>query len=84
MLNKITHLVARVSLGKELAAALMLLRLILEALEKRNIRNVAMFVFKQLPEGWKHPKGPATEAEFQAVIATGETFLKQLRALLSK
>lgn len=82
--NKLLHLIARVSLGRELATALTLLRLLLEAIEKRNTRNVALFVFKQLPEGWKHPKGPATEAEFTDTIAAGETFLRKVRDLVNK
>ena len=80
--TRILTAIARVAVGKKLGTALMLLKLTLDALENRNIRNVALFVYKQLPESWKAPKGPATEAEFTELIQAGETFLLKVRAVL--
>lgn len=81
MKERIIHLLARLSLGKQLAAALMILRLIVEAVREKDAANVARFVYRKLPASWRHPEGPATEAEFLEMIASGEQFLKSVRNL---
>lgn len=81
MINHLMALATRVTLGKEMALAVVLLQLITEAIRKKDIKNVAIFVYRKLPAAWRHPKGPATEEEFVALIESGEVFMRNLQAL---
>jgi len=81
-LKKITLLLAQKTLGKELALALMLLRLIATAVETRKVNDIARFVFKNLPTNWKQPQGPATETEFLDMVQAGQLFLGKIQAVL--
>lgn len=81
MLTKSIHTLAKLSLGKELAMALLLLRLIIDAVDNRKVENVARFVFGKLPEEWRNPKGPATEVEFIELIQAGQTFIRKIKAV---
>ena len=83
LLSKLLHLTTKLTLGKELALALMLLRLIIDAVENRKVTNVARFVYGKLPAPWRHPEGPATEAEFVEMIEAGQAFLVKIRAVLN-
>ncbi len=83
LLNRIAHFLAKLSLGKEVATSLLLLRLILDALDNRKVDNVARFVYGKLPVDFKAPKGPATEAEFVEVVQIGQLFLSKIKAVLN-
>jgi hypothetical protein len=79
-LKKLVHFVAQKSLGHELALALLLLRIIAQAAQSRNITDVARFVFSNLPENWRQPKGPTTEVEFVDMVQAGQIFLEKVQA----
>ena len=80
-MNKIIQLVTRFTLGKNLSIALMVLKLIADALKSKNAKNIAEFVYERLPKDWKHPKGPATKKEFLETVTSGEGFLNNLMNL---
>lgn len=82
-MDKALHLITRLALGREVANALLLMRLIVDAVEKKKVTNVARFVYGKLPAQWRHPEGPATEAEFVEMIESGQAFLDKLRAVLN-
>jgi hypothetical protein len=82
-LQKALHMVTKLMLGQQMASALLLLRLIANAAQERKVENVARFVYGKLPAQWRHPEGPATEAEFVALIEAGQVFLDKLRAVLN-
>ena len=84
IIEQLLALVARVSLGKDLAGALGVLRLIARAVEKKDAEEISVYVFRQLPTEWKHPEGPASEKEFVAMIKAGEEFIRRCLALTSK
>lgn len=81
-MTQLTHLIMRLSLGKELALAVVLLRLIIQAVDKHNVDNVAVFVYKHLPAGWRQPQGPATETEFVDLVRAGQLLLEKIQAVL--
>jgi hypothetical protein len=83
MMNNLLHTVAKLLMGQQMASALLLLRLIANAVQDRKVTNVARFVYAKLPAQWRHPEGPATEAEFVALIESGQVFLDKLRAVLN-
>lgn len=78
-LKKLVHFVAQKSMGHELALALLLLRIILQAMESHNVTDLARFVFAELPENWRQPKGPATEASFVDMVQAGQIFLEKIK-----
>ncbi len=82
-MSKLLHFFTRISFGKELAMALMILKLISDALRDKNPKNVAVFVFRKLPAQWRHPEGPATEKEFVDLVDAGQLFLKRIQALVT-
>jgi hypothetical protein len=82
LISKLTHFVAQKSLGKELALALLLLRIITDAVENRKVSDLARFVFGKLPDNWRQPKGPATETEFVDMVQAGQIFLEKVKAVL--
>lgn len=84
IIDTLVSLAARLSLGKELATAVAVLRLITRAIDKKSPEEISVYVFRQLPKQWKHPEGPATEKEFVAMINAGEDFIKRVLALSSK
>lgn len=79
-LKKLVHFVAQKSLGNELALALLLLRIITQAMESHNVTDLARFVFGHLPENWRQSKGPATETEFVDMVQAGQIFLDKVKA----
>ncbi len=83
-MNKILHTLTKLTFGKPMADALLMLRLIAEAVNNNKVANVARFVFGKLPAEWRHPEGPATEAEFVELIEAGRGFLEKLQATLKK
>lgn len=83
MMNNLLNMIAKLLVGQQMASALLLLRLIANAAQDRKVTNVARFVYAKLPAQWRHPEGPATEAEFVALIEAGQVFLDKLRAVLN-
>ncbi len=81
MKEKLLLWLAKISLGKPMAAALTILQLVMEAVKTRKAKGVTLFVYQQLPAQWRHPEGPATEKEFMDTIKSGEAFLKALHKL---
>lgn len=88
MLKKALHLLANLSLGKDMALALKILHLLAPLVEKVNslsgldvARLVSRQVYAQLPAPWKFPDGPATEDEFLDAIQAGQIFLGKVKAL---
>ena len=81
LFKKISHFLIRKSLGKELATALLLLHMIMEAVNDRKVMDVARFVYNKLPETWRQPQGPATEVEFVDMVQTGQVFLSKVKAV---
>ncbi len=81
MLKKALHLLANLSLGKELALALKILHLLAPLAGRLSGLEVARRVYAQLPAPWKFPDGPATEDEFLDAIQAGQLFLGKVRAL---
>ena len=81
IIDTLLGLAARISLGKELAAAVAVLRLVVRAIDKNDPEEISVYVFRQLPGHWKAPEGPATEKEFVAMIKAGEEFIKRALAL---
>lgn len=82
LLKKITHFIAQKTLGRELALALLLLRMITTAIETRKVTDIARFVYKNLPPNWRQPNGPATETEFVDMVQAGQLFLGKVQAVL--
>lgn len=82
LMNRLIQWVGKLTLGKEVTLALMLLRLISDAIKKRRVDDVAKFVYKQLPNTWRAPKGPATEAEFVDMVQAGQLFLSKIHTVL--
>ena len=79
--------IVKLLFGSQVAIALRLLKsglLAAESIQKGVQPNVAPFareVFRHLPEGFKHPKGPATEQEFvDAVFNVFALFVKSKKA----
>lgn len=81
-LQTITHFVAQKVLGKELALALTLLRMIANAIETKQVTDISRFVYKNLPANWRQPHGPATESEFVDMVQAGQLFLTKIQAVL--
>jgi hypothetical protein len=79
-LKKLVHFIAQKSLGHELALAFTLLRILTQAMESQNVTDLARFVFSKLPENWRQPKGPTTEAEFVELVQAGQIFLTKVKA----
>ena len=84
IVTKIIGKLMGVTLGKEAAFGLTLLRLIREAIQKKESKNLSAFVYERLPSEWKAPEGPTTEREFVALIKTGEEFLRRVLSVTSK
>jgi len=82
MKRKALQLLARLSFGPTVANALMVLQLIMDAVETKESRSLASYVYSQLPAAWKSPDGPASESEFIALIKAGEKFVNALRAVI--
>ncbi len=81
MLKKALHLIAKLSLGKEMALALSILNLLTPLIGRLKGLDVARMVYAQLPAHWKFPDGPATEDEFLEAIQSGQLFLGKVQAL---
>ncbi|WP_303673470.1 hypothetical protein [Vampirovibrio chlorellavorus] len=81
MLKKALHLLANLSLGKDLALALKILNLLAPLAGRLSGLDVARLVYVQLPANWKFPNGPATEDEFLDAIQAGQLFLGKVKAL---
>lgn len=81
-ITKILSTIGKLALGKEISAAWMLLQLIREARTEHSLENVSRYVYSNLPERWKSPDGPSTEAEFIELIQSGQTFLNNVQAVL--
>lgn len=81
MFKKALHLLAKLSLGDELALALKILNLLAPLAGRISGLDVARLVYVQLPASWKFPNGPATEDEFLDAIQSGQVFLGKLKAL---
>ena len=84
LLDSVIKKLLQFSLGKELGAGLMLLRLILKAIEKQQTRDLALFVFNRLPLSFREPAGPAKEKEFIELVEAGEVFVRKLQAVSLK
>lgn len=83
LLSKLFHFISKKFLGKEISMALLLLRLIVDAVDNRKVDNVSRFVYGKLPAEWRHPEGPVTEAEFVELVQCGQAFLNRVKAVLS-
>lgn len=84
IINMALGFIARISLGRHMANALTLLRLIQEALTRDKSNELALVVYERLPADWRHPEGPTTEREFLDLIETGVQFLKRLHAVTTQ
>lgn len=82
MLKKALHLIAHLSLGKEIALAFKILHLIASVTGRFNGLDLARMVYAQLPADWKFPQGPATEDEFLDAIQSGQVFLGKIKSLV--
>jgi hypothetical protein len=82
MMNRLIQWIGKLTLGRDVTLALMLLRLISDAVKKRRVDDVAKFVYRQLPATWRAPKGPTTEAEFIELLQSGQLFLSKIHAVL--
>lgn len=82
IIQKLLHTGAKLLVGKEMATIMMLVKLILDALNNRDVTDVARFVYQKFPREWKAPAGPATESEFIDMAQTGQAFIRKVKAVL--
>ena len=81
VIQKIIQLLAKISLGKEMAMALNVLGLISDTVDALEGKDLVHFIYGKLPRQWKPPAGPATETEFVEMVEAGHTFLRKIKAL---
>ncbi len=84
MKEKIIQFLARISFGPVIGNAVMVLQLIMDAVQNKESRSLARYVYAQLPKRWKEPEGPATEQEFLSMIKAGEKFMTTLHQVTVK
>lgn len=76
--------VIRLLAGKHASLTMYVMSLIVDAYEKRTMTRIVREVYKNLPDSWKAPVGPATEDEINQAIKQGVLFARCLTALSKK
>jgi hypothetical protein len=66
-------------LGKELANAIAILRLIVEAQKTGNFSAVADYVYDRFPPAFQEPVFPVTRSEFEEIVNAGVVFVSKVK-----
>jgi len=82
--GSLLNLLARLSLGENVANVLTVVQMIVEAIQKDDLQEISQYVFDKLPAAWKDPLGPTTEAALLDMIQSGEDFIKKVFAMTVK